>query len=277
MVDVKAKIAPVIDLIDESFDSKKSNQYHFSALLNENAFDIAVLDTTSNRYLALQSDIPYPFSNSELSAHKYKSASCAIAHNKFSLIPNSIFEEGNKKSLFEFNHPVNEGEKIYSDNLHGIEARNLFTISKKLESEARENLTRSHAMHNSTAFIEGLLVANKNNSGKKVFADFHSGYFEIIILEGRELLFSNAFCYKTPEEIAYFILFVYEQLRLNPETIELVLSGNIEKTNKEHALLFTYIRKVTFAALPENYKFSYKLEEIPSHKFFSLFNQYLCV
>ena len=132
-------------------------------------------------------------------------------------------------------------------------------------------------IHSASSFIEGLLIQNKNNTGKNVFANFHSSYFEIAILDSRKLLFSNAFKYKTPEDIAYYILFVYEQLHLNPEEVELVLSGEIEKTAKEHSLLYHYIRHVKFASLPDGFKYSYKFDEIQPHKFWSLFTQYLAL
>ena len=205
----------------------------------------------------------------------FKSVTCAVAHDKFTLVPFALFDEEKKESLLGFNHPVEAGEKIHSDVLRNLEAKNLFTISRDFESMIRKHFPNAHFLHNSTSFIEGLLIQNKNNSGKKVFANFHSTYFEIVILEGRELLFSNAFKYKTPEDLAYYILFVYEQLHLNTEEIELILSGEIEKTAKEHSLLYNYIRHVKFAALPDSFKYSYKLDEIQPHRFWSLFTQYL--
>src|SRR3972149_8292577 len=274
---------PSINLVDESFDIKKSNQYHLSILSNENCFAFAVLDTTTNKYLILKEvndlsvfPLPGTTGGSERSSGNWASVTCAIAHNKFTLIPNALFDEENKKSLLEFNHLVSADEKIHSDILRNLKAKNLFSVSRKSESEIKNKFTNAHIIHSFTAFAEGLLVHNKNNTEKKVFANFYSSYFEIVILDGRNLLFSNAFQYKTPEDIAYYILFVYEQLHLNPETIELVLSGEIEKTAKEHSLLYTYIRNVKFAALPDSLKYSYKFDEIPSHKFFSLFTQYLC-
>ncbi len=281
MAEVKEIKSSAINLIDESFDSKKSNQYHLSILASENSFGYTVLDTNTNQYLTIYfaptlkgEDIFSPLQG--LGATSFLSVTCAIAHNKFTLIPSALFDEENKESLLGFNHEVKEGEEIFSNTLHNLEAKNLFTVSKSFVSEIRKHFPNTNFIHSSTSFVEGLLVQNKNNSGKRVFANFYSDYFEIVILHGRELLFSNAFKYKTSEDIAYYILFVYEQLHLNPETIELVLSGEIEKTNKEHSLLYTYIRNVKFASRPDNFQFSYKFEEVPSHKYFSLFNQYLC-
>lgn len=279
MPEIKSIHTSEIKFIDESFDLKESGTYHLSILTNERSLSFAVLDTNTNKYLVLQhtSDLKNKDILAPFTGISFKSISCAIAHNKFTLVPTALFDEETKNSLLGFNHPIEKEEKIHSDKLQNLEARNLFTIPKGIESLIRKHFTNTHFIHSATSFIEGLLVQNKNNAGKKVFSNFHSSYFEIVILDGREVLFSNAFKYKTPEDIAYYILFVYEQLHLNPEEIELTLSGAIEKTATEHALLFNYIRHVKFAARPDNFQYSYKLEEIPSHKFWNLFTQYLCV
>jgi len=294
MPETKAINSTAIDLVDESFDPKKNGTYHLSILWAAKTVAYAILDTQTNKYLALHysadnnRDILVPFSTEGLTS-LFKSVSCAIAHNKFTLIPSALFDEENKESLLRFTHPVGKDEKIHSDKLQNLDARNLFTISKSSELLIREKFPNVHFMHSATSFIESLLIRNKNNTGKKVFANFNTplssgggvggeaGYFEIAIFDGRELLFSNAFKYKTSEDIAYYILFVYEQLGLNPEEIELVLSGAIEKTAKEHSLLYNYIRNVKFATRPDSFNYSYKFDEVPSHNFWSLFTQYLCV
>ena len=297
MQEAKTILTPTINLVDESFDIKKSGSYHLSILASNNPgpkggnqnsgfehFTFSVLDTNTNKYLVLKKINNFSDFSPLGEGNNWASITCAVSHNKFTLVPSAIFDDENKKSFLGFNHPIESGEKVHSDILTSIEARNLFTISADFESMIRKHFINVHFIHNSTSFIEGLLVQNKNlplrqtgNSDKRVFADFHSSYFEIVILNGRELLFSNAFTYKAPEDIAYYILFVYEQLRLNPEEIELVLSGEIEKTAEEHTLLYNYIRHVKFASLPDSFKYSYKFDEIQSHRFISLFNQYLCV
>ncbi len=290
MAEAKTIPMPSVNLIDESFDTNKSNEYHLSILASENGFAYAILDTNTNKYLVLQNATTLKGVIEQiqhLPLGRGATVTCAVAHNKFTLIPSALFDEENKESLLGFNHEVKSDEEIFSNTLHNLEAKNLFTVSKSLVAEIRKQFPNANFIHSSTSFIEGLLVQHKNNSGKKVFANFHSplsserevggeAYFEIVILDGKELLFSNAFSYKTPEDIAYYILFVYEQLNLNPEMIELVLSGEIEKTAKEHSLLYTYIRNVKFASRPDGFKYSYKFEEMSSHKFFSLFTQYLC-
>jgi hypothetical protein len=288
----EAKPIPIaaINLIDESFDIKKSGSYHLSILSEKNNLSFAILDAPTNKYLVLQSfsssikeeqDTLASFEAGGFGA-TFKSVTCAVAHNKVTLVPSAIFDDANKESFLGFNHPIENGEKIHSDTLKNMDARNVFTISADFETLFRKHFINIYFIHDSTSFIQGLLIQNKNpnplNAGvkrEKVFANFHASYFDIVILLGPELIFSNAFNYNAPEDIAYYILFVYEQLRLNPEEIELVLSGEIDKTAEGHALLYNYIRHVKFASLPDSFKYSYKFDEIQSHKFQSLFTQYL--
>ena len=280
MPEVKTAAPSVIDLVDESFDLKKSNTCHLSILVTENSTSYAILDTNTNKYLVLK-QIPFIKEDDiltsfrELGVTSFRSVTCAVSHNKFALIPSALFDDENKESLLGFNHPMSSEEKIHSDTVRSLDAKNLFSLSRTLESTVRKQFPNVHFIHNSTPFIEGLLVQNKNNSGKKVFADFASDHFTVAILDGRELLFSNAFSYKTAEDIAYYMLFVYEQLHLNPEVVELILSGAIEKTAKEHSLLYNYIHHVKFAVRPDGFQYSYKFHDIQGHNFFSLFNQYL--
>jgi hypothetical protein len=278
MPEAKKASAPFIELVDESFDPKKSNTYHLSILVTGKSQSYVILDTNSNKYLALnlETGTSPKFETLEKLGSNFKSVTCAVAHPKFSLVPSALFDQENKNSLLGFNHPIETAEKTHSDALKNLDARNIFTIEREIESSIRKQFPNAHFMHNATCFIEGLLLENKNKTGKKVFANFNASYFEIVILEGAELKFSNAFTFKTAEDIAYYILFVYEQLHLNPEEIELVLSGEIEKTTQEHSLLYNYIRHVKFASLPDSFKYSYKFDEIQPHKFWSLFSQYLC-
>ena len=141
MPETKTINSPVINLIDESFDSEKSNTYHLSILTSENSFSFCVLDTNTSKYLVLQSHTLFPLEEMKeglLGCNSFKSVTCAVAHNKFTIIPSSLFDEENKKPLLEFNHRVDSEEKIHSDNLLNLDAKNIFTISRNLESEIRK-------------------------------------------------------------------------------------------------------------------------------------------
>lgn len=277
MTEAASISAPRVFLRDESFDLKKTGSYHLSLLHCGDRLSCAVLNKEENKYIYLDNA-----ADAEALLAGWNSVSLAVAHHKFTLIPSPLFDEANNHSLLGFNHEIKAGEEIFFNTLHNAGARILFTADKNLVFAIREQFPSVNLIHSSTSFMEGVMALHKNSSGKKVFVNFHdcgktgsNRFFEMVILNSKELLFCNSFKCRTPDEAAYYILFVYEQLNLNPETIELVLSGHIEKTSEEHSLLFMYIRNVKFASRPEGFRYSYQFEEIPNHQFYSLFTQFL--
>lgn len=288
MLEVKSEPARKISLQDEAFDAEKTDRYHLSLLDDGNELSCAVLDKDENKYIYLSNEV-----NQNILPSGWNSVSFAVAHNKFTLIPNALFDEENTRSLLGFNHEIKEDEEVEVNTLHNVGAKNLFTIKKNLILSVRKQFPNVKFIHSTTSFIESVMKINKNSSGKKAFANFiprtfsnmpvhkektqnnETSFFEMVILNGKDLLFCNSFKYHSAEEIAYYILFVYEQLGLNTETVELTLSGGIEKISKEHSLLYDYIRHVKFASRPEEFRYSHKFEEIPGHRFYSLLTQYL--
>src|ERR1051325_2552554 len=99
-MEIKEKKSNIIDLVDESFDENKTS-YHLSILAEGNEISSLILDTDTNKYVALN------FSGEEFFKKvKYKSTSCCIANNKSTLIPSALFDEEKKESLLGFNHEI---------------------------------------------------------------------------------------------------------------------------------------------------------------------------
>jgi len=88
------------------------------------------------------------------------------------------------------------------------------------------------------------------------------------------MLFYNSFNYHSAEDFIYYLLFVCEQLHLNPETIEVVLLGEIEKNSTVYSLTQKYIRTIIFGERTDGAQYSYQLQTIPSNYYFTLFNNY---
>ena len=57
--------------------------------------------------------------------------------------------------------------------------------------------------------------------------------------------------FTTPEDFIYYILFCLEQLKMNPDTVNLYISGSIEKEEDTYKILYHYIRNITFYNVEE--------------------------
>ncbi|MBL4577246.1 MAG: DUF3822 family protein, partial [Flavobacteriales bacterium] len=77
--------------------------------------------------------------------------------------------------------------------------------------------------------------------------------------------------------LAYYTLFVCEQLKLNPESVEMILLGERGKDSQEYRILYSYIRNLRFINRNPGFTYSYKMDGVPGHYHFNLFSLFDCV
>ena len=282
---------PDIELIDESFDKEATQTYHLSLQLGLNGFFTCILDTARNKYIclfgtsfrnvndfrSLSKFIDKLFSENAFLQYKYKSISASIVHNKSTLVPIPLYEKPSEAGYLEYNHVIEENESIYADRLGSINAMNIYTLHNDLEQIIRKALPKVNIFHHSSSLIEGLLAHYKNHIGKKLIVHFQPNHFEIIVLDGKNLVLYNSFEHQAKEDFVYYIMFVCEQLKLNPETLRLILTGEIDKTSGHYSLLYQFVKNIGFGERNDTYDYSYVFNEIPKHFYYNLFSQYSLV
>jgi hypothetical protein len=60
-----------------------------------------------------------------------------------------------------------------------------------------------------------------------------------------KLMFYNRFDFATKEDVIYYLLFTIDQLKLNPEEIPVVITGNISEDNDNYKIIYKYVRNVS--------------------------------
>ena len=77
----------------------------------------------------------------------------------------------------------------------------------------------------------------------------------------------------TKEDLLYYTLFSFEQLKLSAESIEVTVFGTIEKEDEYFNLLYEYIRNVKLGERPHQFTFPAEFNTLAQHKYFGLFTQ----
>jgi hypothetical protein len=106
-----------------------------------------------------------------------------------------------------------------------------------------------------------------------MFVNVKEAFLDIVIIEDKQVIFFNTYAYKSTEDFIYFIIFVIEQLNLNPEYIELTFSGFIDKKSKLFEKAYTYIRHINFQKLPPVNNYSYLFNDVPTSYYFNLLSR----
>jgi len=287
--ELKNKISCLNSSIDESFDLKNISNYRLLLQIGNDGLTATVLDKIKNKFIAFEyfsfagifdlELIPGLFDQvlkvSKLLGGGYLSAACMITNDQSTIVPNALFEEERKKLYLKFNIELKGDDIILSDNIANLDAKNIFAIPDAVKIKLDLLYKNISYHHFSSALIESILAQNKNQQKKKLFVHVQPTHFEAIVIEGKKLLFYNTFRHHSPEDFIYYLLFVCEQLHLNPENIETYFIGEIERNSSIHNLTQKYIRNLKFGERSDNFDFSYQLQTFPKYFYFSLFNNYL--
>ncbi len=254
-------------------------------------FSFCIIDTSSQKFIALKH---YKFekissfssclkktqeilNTDELLNNDFQSAKLIFTSQRETLVPSPLFEKDNISKYFYFNQSVEKNEDILFNKLRNVDAVNIFSIPTKFKKLFTEHFNNIRFFHQSTPFIENALIENKNQKfDYKVFIYNHVSFFDILVISPQRLLFYNSFQYHNENDFIYYIMNVFEQLKLNPTQIPVFLMGNISKLSDYYKVLKKFIVDVKFEKRINTVSYSYVFDQIPEHYFLNMLNLFRC-
>jgi len=284
-------IKPHISYLDKSFKESHTRSYIMAMQINMHGLAFSIYNPDKNKFIGLQQyhfdekktpgDFPMVFdlilNNHPWFAYPYMEFYCLIQNSFSTLIPLPLFNKEHKNLYLGFNHPFQENHRIVFDELKNTGSANVYYLPNPLAEKVKEFWPNAHIAHYSTALIESLTVNFKNRfNEKELFLDVHEESFDLVYFKENRLFYVNNFLYHTKEDFTYFLLSAMEQLALNPEEVHLLLMGNIDKNDENYQLIYQYIRQIDFIKENKNFHYSYLLDDVRRHKYYTLFNVLQC-
>jgi hypothetical protein len=278
------------------FETDHLAKYHLSFQINFEIFRICVIDSESNRCLLLED---YSFQNiystSDLleqlevlfedhiliKAGFWKSITVGIKNTQFSLVPESLFEKDYLKEYLSLNTTLDKepGEEYHFFKQKHVEAVNIFATNERLTAWFNNMypLKQIRYVHHSAPMIEAIMLQKDNLKNEhSIFVLVEQHFLTIVVKQGKKLIFCNSFTFNTSEDFVYFILFVFDQLSLNPEQCPVIIFGEITHDSESFSKLYKYIRRLSFGTKPDLVRFGYQFDELFDHRYFDLYNMHLC-
>jgi hypothetical protein len=277
-------------ITDESFDLHQLGNYHLYLALGKQIIRAAVADAGRNKFILLEdfelTNIFTPLQAAQqiqeiLQAHPYfklsawKEIRIAIKNQSFTLVPDALFEPKAEAEYLKLNCNLDPyHEQVLSYRHAAIDAVNIFAADKYLTSAISETYPGKpiQYVHQTSALITALLHYGERNGQVKVYGYVEKNSLTIIIFRDGALIFCNMFHFSTPEDFMYFLVFVLQEQRLNPDKDPVTIWGDITHDSSLFTLMRKYIRQVQFGTRPPGVAFSYKLEEQFEHRFLDVYS-----
>lgn len=281
-------ILPALKKYDEALSKELSEKYELSIQLAPDGFSFCIFNPELNKFLSIEhvkfsesaDDTEYikkfdqKINSNEWLSLPYKTVKILFESSTSTLIPASLYNENDKDLYAKFNFSLPETHICLNDHIKSIDAFLIYTISEKLNIKIHQLFSNQNLISGSANLIEALLINYKNiGTGKRMFVNVKTTFLDVVIIEEKQVLFFNTFAYKSVEDFMYYVIFVIEQLNLNPEYIDLTFSGVIDKKSKLFETAYTYIRNIRFQKLPAVNNYSYIFNDVPAHFYFNLLSR----
>jgi hypothetical protein len=282
--------SPDLDLLDESLNENRAPDCALTVQVSNEHLAFAVLDLQHSRYLAAQTySYPYHFNpddyslwlqeiaTSGIASWHYHRIGLFIANLEYTLIPGPLFDPSQKEDYLKFNLRCQDNVRTRVDRLNGLDAHTVFTVPRWLDDKLAEIYPGVTPHHTISCLLESVLSQYKflirNHTA---FINLQPGYFDLIILHEQKVTFCNSFYFKSPDDVLYYIMFILEQMRLSPGSVELSMAGEIGRHARVVEKVSAYLPHLDFLPRNESFRYSHVFEEIPGHYLYTLLSAAGC-
>ncbi len=261
-------------------------------LAGQESLQYCILDTEKNAFIALAdyhlpslpktpeifySEVGKLLSEEEMLRKKYPSVVIGIDTPVHTLIPAPLFDPDHIEEYLEFNFRLPEGCGFRYDRVEEIDAYNVYAFQHKSGEVIRGYFDKAAFVHRSSALIKAVYQHYKLNPGPPgIFLHAREQFIDLLYFEGNRPAFFNSFPCRTREDILYFTLYTFDQLKLRPDAVQLFVSGSIDEAADSYHFLGQYISQISFTGRLSSFNYSPALNQAPSHRYQELFALALC-
>lgn len=205
--------------------------------------------------LEVQDQLEHLFNTEEALQDSFSKVFLIHENELSALVPKPLFNEECLADYLKFNSKILKSDFITFDDIEINDSVNVYVPYVNINNFIYDKFGAFTFKHFSTILIQQILLIEKNTETPKVYVHLNSNHFEIIIVEKGKLILYNTFEYTSKEDFIYYVLFTAEQLKLNPETLNLTFIGNVIKHDDFYNIAYKYIRHVNFGNRNDSYKY----------------------
>ncbi|KAA3438415.1 DUF3822 family protein [Rufibacter hautae] len=281
-------------VLDDAFDPSSSASAHLYISFGAHRIRLGVLDAQRNKFVALEdyeAESPSSVENAIsqlqqlrtvtplLEERKWQQVRIGIKNQQFTLIPEALFDLNAREEYLKLNAVVEPDLEVVHHHEHPrLELINVFTVPASLQAWSGAQFQGSPVeyVHQTSALMEGILHMAERSSRPQLFIYVDKNYVTLVVLQGLKLEFCNSFFFTSSEDFIYYVLFVLQEKKMNPDQDQVTVWGELLLDSKLHEVLRTYIRHVQFGKKPTGVGFSYRFDTLFNHRNFDLYSLHFC-
>lgn len=179
---------------------------------------------------------------------EFEKSTITYINQNATLVPDEFFNVDELKTIFEFNHNLNELDELHHNHIEEIKAHNVFSLPNYLTNifyNKYKNIEFRHQASNLIKFGSSVIFDKYT-----ILIGINSTFFDLVVFENKHLLLYNSFQYTNALDFIYFLLYAFNQLKIEPSTQNVYILGEASKNKALIQELKRNVRKVINAKIP---------------------------
>lgn len=159
-----------------------------------------------------------------------------------SLVPQELLDTSDLSKFLKYNVALLPTDFIAHDELNSLNCAVVFVPFVNINNYVFEHFGSFEYHHQATILLQRLHALSESSNNTILRLHIQDDYFEAICFKGKQLLCYNRFSYQTSHDFLFYLLFLIEQLNLDPETLNCELFGRVNSDHSCFKDCYTYIR-----------------------------------
>ena len=210
----------------------QKSDYRISIRFGSDGFSLFILDQTGNALVQRRvSELLFQMQKDEIVrlfetqsgivAADYNEVQVIVETDFYVFVPAPIFNVQSIDDYFYFQHPKDRQQIVLFNRVENWDAVNVFSIPVQLNEALNELFPDSVIKHQLSYFLSEKLGTKED--GVYVYARLKT--MDIVAVKSKTLTLVNSFAYNTAEDMAFFVLSIFDQLKLDTKTTAVKLYG----------------------------------------------------
>jgi hypothetical protein len=208
-----------------------------------------------------------------LSKKNYRNVMVNYFDGHFTLVPVNFYDAANLRALLEFNVGSVADNIIVTDDINaGIKL--IYAIDEHLKSSL-DSIFPGHQLKHTLSVASRLMLSTDELLKENMLLSIYDDHIEVIVKQDHKLMLANQFSVKTQEDVLYYVLFILEQYQLNPLSVTVTVTGNIESNSSLISSIKKYVKQVRLAKGHKTLNWE-AVAGMPQHFHYTLINRLFC-
>lgn len=198
--------------------------------------------------------------------HTYERVNLCYDHPRSLLVPMEKYQPGQERLLVNAMFGPGVREHMLMETISEWQLNNVYAVPSGVHKWVAHYFNKGQFWHTYSIGIRNIEAAGESGS---MLLDFRTDDFSLLAARNGQVLLAQTFCYTNPADVIYYLLKICQDFSFSQETVQIFLSGLVDKASVLYREIYQYFIQVQFrqsswAIVAE------ETADYPSHFFTSL-------